>query len=352
MNLLIPIGAAGAILIGGIMFATAGWDVPPIDTQQSGYRGTAMAQVFDRETVAKLNAANALPADSLPVPPADPSEPKIKDLKEQYQNVKLLGDLTEAQFLAYMANITLWVAPKNLDNPCSYCHNEENMADDSKYTHKVARRMIQMTNTINTTWQPHVGKTGVVCYTCHRGQPVPANIWFKDNGPSKNPSTQWVGWRNGQNVDGKYVGHTSLPTDALSDFLSGDRKIRVHTLTALPDGNTAKTMDTEWTYALMIHMSEALGVNCTFCHNSRAFNAWDESPPQRVTAWHGIRMARELNKTYLEPLLPVYPANRLGPHGDAPKLNCATCHNGVNKPLNGASMLEFYIGALGTPATQ
>jgi photosynthetic reaction center cytochrome c subunit len=351
MNLLVPAGAAAAILVGGIMFATAGWDLPPVSTQQSGYRGTAMEQVFDRETAARLAAANVLPPDSLAIPPADPSEPKIKDLKEQYLNVQVLGDLTEAQFLAYMANITAWVAPKNLENPCSYCHNPENMAEEGLYTKTVSRRMIQMTNTINQEWQPHVGKTGVVCYTCHHGQPVPANIFFADAGPSKMKTT-WLGYRNGQNVDGQYVGHTSLPTDALSAFLSGDREIRVHTLTALPNGNTKGTMDAEWTYGLMVHMSEALGVNCTFCHNSRAFNAWDESPPQRVTAWHGIRMARALNKTYLEPLLSVWPANRLGPTGDAPKLNCATCHQGVNKPLAGQSMQEFNIGPLPATATQ
>jgi photosynthetic reaction center cytochrome c subunit len=53
-------------------------------------------------------------------------------------------------------------------------------------------------------------------------------------------------------------------------------------------------------------------------------------------------MARSLNNEYLEPLTPVYPANRLGPSGDAPKLNCATCHQGVNKPLYGVSMLANY----------
>jgi photosynthetic reaction center cytochrome c subunit len=351
MNLLVPVGAAGAILLGGIMFVTAGWDLPPVDGIQTGYRGTAMNVVIDKESAAKLAALNELPADSIPMPPADPSEPKIKDLKEQYKNVQILGDLTEGQFLSYMANIALWVAPKNLENPCSYCHNVENMADDSLYTHKVARRMMLMTNTINTKWQAHVGKTGVVCYTCHHGQPVPANIFFSDNGPSKIP-TAWMGYRDGQNVEGKYVGHTSLPTDSLSAFLLGNRTIRVHSTTALPSGNKAGTKDAEWTYGLMIHMSEALGVNCTFCHNTRAFNDWDQSPPQRVTAWHGIRMARALNNEYLAPLQSVWPPNRLGPAGDGPKLNCATCHQGANKPLYGKSMLEFYIGALGASATQ
>jgi photosynthetic reaction center cytochrome c subunit len=35
----------------------------------------------------------------------------------------------------------------------------------------------------------------------------------------------------------------------------------------------------------------------------------------------------------------VYPAERLGEMGDAPKANCATCHQGAYKPLYGVSML-------------
>jgi len=96
-------------------------------------------------------------------------------------------------------------------------------------------------------------------------------------------------------------------------------------------------------------MSEGLGVNCTFCHNSRSFGSWEESTPQRVTAWHGIQMARNLNKDYLDPLKATYPAKRLGPEGDAPKANCATCHQGLNKPLNGAAMLKDYAAELARP---
>ena len=44
-------------------------------------------------------------------------------------------------------------------------------------------------------------------------------------------------------------------------------------------------------------------------------------------------MVRDLNKDYLEPLTDVFPANRLGPTGDVAKVNCATCHQGVDKPL-------------------
>jgi photosynthetic reaction center cytochrome c subunit len=95
-------------------------------------------------------------------------------------------------------------------------------------------------------------------------------------------------------------------------------------------------------------MSQALGVNCTYCHNTRSFLSWDQSTPQRATAWHGIRLVRDLNRDYLTPLQAEYPPARLGPLGDAPKLNCATCHRGAYKPLFGAAMLQDYP-ELGAP---
>jgi photosynthetic reaction center cytochrome c subunit len=44
----------------------------------------------------------------------------------------------------------------------------------------------------------------------------------------------------------------------------------------------------------------------------------------------------------MTPLTDVFPANRKGPMGDVLKANCATCHNGVNKPLYGFSMAKSY----------
>jgi photosynthetic reaction center cytochrome c subunit len=91
-----------------------------------------------------------------------------------------------------------------------------------------------------------------------------------------------------------------------------------------------------------MHMSDSLGVNCTYCHNSRQFSSWEQSPPQRATAWHGIRLARDLNETYMAPLTATFPPERQGPKGDVAKVNCATCHQGAYKPLYGASMLKDY----------
>ena len=312
---------------------------PPIDTQQLGYRGTGMEQNINPRIMKTVMAAN----QPGPIQPAaDGSGPLASEV---YQNVQVLKDLSVGEFTRVMLSMVDWVAPADQKN-CTYCHNAENYADESKYQYQVARRMLTMTRDINSNWQAHVGQTGVTCHTCHRGQPVPPYVWFVDPGSGR--ENAFVGTRAGQNsaVTGlgiTTIGHSSLPYDPYSPFLLGNLPIRVNGPTALPTGNRSSIKQAEWTYALMVHMSDSLGVNCTYCHNSRAFAEWDgESRPQRTTAWHGIRMARGLNNEYMVPLTGVFPATRLGPTGDVAKVNCQTCHQGVNKPYGGVSMAKDY----------
>jgi len=248
----------------------------------------------------------------------------------------VVGDLGVGEFTRLMVAMTAWVAP---EGGCNYCHADDgNLASDAKYTKVVARRMLQMTQDINANWKSHVADTGVTCYTCHRGQPVPAEVWFKT--PPDKQASRMAGSKAEQNAPGLQVGLTSLPTDPYTPFLAEAKDIRTAGTTALPNSNWKTTKQTEYTYGLMVHMSEALGVTCTYCHNRRSFSSWPESTPQRGTAWYGIRMARDLNNKYLEPLTSNFPVNRLGPQGDVAKVNCATCHQGAYKPLNGAQMLK------------
>ena len=339
MNFALPMAAGAAALLGIASFFGVDWDAPPVESEQTGYRGTGMYVTKDAAEAAAGRAANVVPES--PWEP-DPEGDKISDLPDDYKNVQVLGHLSEDQFTHFMASITEWVSP---EAGCNYCHNPENMASDEVYTKIVSRRMIQMNQAINVDWQAHVGNTGVTCYTCHRGNPVPEEVWYRDIEPK--PASR--GYRDGQNVAGKFSGNSSLPQNALEAYLLGNEEIRVHADTALPTGaQTATTKETEKTWALMMHMSESLNANCVTCHNSRAFNDWDQSPPQRVTAWHGIRMARELNTDYMVGLTPVFPldAQHRGPEGDVLKVGCNTCHNGVQKPLYGESMLGDYEDSL------
>ena len=320
------------ILVGAALLS--GCERPPIDTVQTGFRGTGMELVYNPRTLEKTESLHQAPAA---LDPADKSGPRARQV---YQNVKVLGDLSVGEFTRVMVSMTQWIAP---EQGCGYCHNLQNFADDSMYTKVVARRMTQMTQHLNASWKNHVADTGVTCYTCHRGQAVPNQVWFA---PDDSKLAKGVlGQRNGQNEPAGSVGGSSLPKDPFTAYLQKDTPIRQISQTALHQGinsTGSSTQMTEATYGLMMHMSTGLGVNCAFCHNSRNFSDWKQSPPQRVTAYHGIRMVRELNNEFITPLTSTFPRNRLGPKGDVAKVNCATCHQGAYKPLYGEPMAKLY----------
>jgi len=341
MNIGLAVTLAIFAFFGGFMLLTSGWERPPMEVQQLGFRGLGMEEVINPRTQRTERVAAEVPEPPWPLEPAEgPAASEI------YENVPVLGDLPATRFDRLMAAVTEWVSP---EEGCAYCHDEANLAADNVYTKIVSRRMFQMTRHINAEWGAHVGDTGVTCLTCHRGQPVPAQVWFEGADPDDPQGL--AGNRAGQNAPADAVGLASLPEDPFTGFLSskGDQEgIRVISNTALPADNRKSIKQTEWTYGLMMHFSESLGVNCTYCHNSRSFFAWDQSRPERVSAWHGIRLVSDLNQNYLEPLQPQYPHARLGPRGDAPKANCATCHQGAFKPLFGAKMLDDYPSLAGT----
>jgi hypothetical protein len=170
--------------------------------------------------------------------------------------VQVLNDISVGEFNRTMVAMSTWVAGTG---NCAYCHNIANLASDTLpngkplYTKLVARRMLQMTRQINGQYSQHVKNTGVTCYTCHLGKPLPNGLWFY--------STQ---------------------TDYLRHYLDRDGA-RVITQQVTPTNmNRSSVKQTEWTYALMMSQSRSLGVNCTYCHNSRNFASWDESRPQRA----------------------------------------------------------------------
>jgi photosynthetic reaction center cytochrome c subunit len=245
-----------------------------------------------------------------------------------------------ADFTRLMVAVTLWVAPKE---GCNYCHVPGDFASDDIYTKVVSRRMFQLTRDTNTGWKDHVADTGVTCYTCHRGNPVPKYVWVTDPGPNQPSGVS----PTGQNIAASSVAYSSLPFDPFTPFLDQANEIRVIGASALPTGNMASIKQAEWTYGLMMHLSDSLGVNCTYCHNSRSFFAWDQSTPQRTTAWYAIRHVREMNQDYIWPLNDVLPESRKGPLGDPYRIGCFTCHQGAYKPLYGAQMLKDYPALIG-----
>jgi photosynthetic reaction center cytochrome c subunit len=329
---LIPTSWLKLLALGSLALLSA-CERPPMDTVQHGYRGTGMAQIYNPRIMEGVIEANLAP----PSQPAAPTDgPKAGEV---YQNVKVLGDLSVGEFTQLMVSMTAWVSP---EKGCAHCHNPANFADDSLYTKLVARKMVQMTQTINSQWKNHVSTTGVTCFTCHRGQPVPGFVWFKPDVQAK--GADFIGNKMGQNAPASSVKLASLPNDPFSPYLLGSDPIRVQATQALPGEHVASIASTEKTYGLMTHMSASLGVNCTYCHTTQSFSKWEGGPPQRMTAYHGIRMVREINNAFLVPLTETFPANRKGELGDVAKANCATCHQGAYKPLFGAPMLKEHPG--------
>lgn len=331
-------------VIGGAVFAAAlvvTWGNPAQTASlQTGPRGTGMS--VPEFNVVRLKADPTI-EDYYTEEPYVPEggEDLAKDI---YENVQVLGDLTEDNFNRVMNAMTQWVAP---EVGCVYCHGEgdlETYGEDALYTKVVARRMIQMTQSINEEWDGHVNanqEVGVNCYTCHRGENVPSEIWFKIS-----PVNERVaGWSANQNRATSISQSTSLPSDALEKYLLEEETIAVHSLESREEGvagvdGYASIQDTERTYSLMNYFANSLGVNCVFCHNSRAFYDGSQVTPQWSTASLGILMVQELNNDYLVPLKDTYPPERLGPiYADAPKAACKTCHKGYQQPMQGTNVI-------------
>ncbi|CCG08119.1 photosynthetic reaction center cytochrome PufC [Pararhodospirillum photometricum] len=324
------------IILGvGLLHTVLFWAADNTVSVQAGFRGTGM------QTISKKDAP--VPA-TFAAPEVLPTVETGKALaKDMYVNVPVLGHLKVEEFNRLMEQMTAWVTPKE---GCLYCHSNDGLDKDNVYTKVVSRRMIQMTQYINANWSQHVQPSGVNCYTCHRGKPIPANYFWTE------PANTKVGLGNDAGQNKPSIGLTAMQRDVFTPYLLNANSIRVEGLTSLPKKGTVgegpSLQATEGSYSLMIHISKALGVNCTHCHNTQSTADWSLSTPQRVIAWHGLNMIRAVNNEYLAPLKDAMPEKRLdgsqlkGPTGDAPKANCATCHNGQNKPLGGVSLLETY----------
>lgn len=318
----ILVGAVGSAVFVAAAIIVVGYPAPTVSTQ-TGPRGTGMSITEFARTAARPDPTIEGFTTSSPVPP-QPGDPRAGDVIENAE--PLLADLTVENYERLIRAMQEWTGIPDL------------FEGEETYQTVVARSMIQMTQNINEGWVGHVGETGVTCYTCHRGEAVPNEIWFKIT-PVNMAAAGWSAVQNRATAQSQF---TSLPSDALEKLLLDGERISVHDLEPrVPTQPGDPTwQDTERTYSLMNYISNSLGVNCLFCHNSAAFFDPAQVTPQWATASIGISMVLELNNDWLVPLGDVLPESRLGPiHGDAPKAACATCHQGYSKPLQGLPVL-------------
>jgi len=296
----------------------------PTQSVQTGYRGTGMAVPEFVSEVQEQEAENVVPGAAAPPVPPEEGDELAGDV---YENAGPLGHLTVENYDRLVDAMRTWVG-----HPDLFAEGELN------YQTEVAWRMVEMTWAINQDWDIHVAQTGVTCYTCHRGNQVPQNVWYLPE-----PHSDWAGpsamFQN-RAVAANYS--TALPIDALQTYLLEDAQpVGVHGYSSRDEDGTsnASIYHTYQTYALMMHFSSSLGVNCTYCHNTRAPADPGGFTPAWSTAQLGRQMVLELNNDHVLPSQELLPPERLGPNGDVAKVNCTTCHQGAAKPLLGQSML-------------
>ncbi|MBV8705383.1 MAG: photosynthetic reaction center cytochrome c subunit [Acetobacteraceae bacterium] len=315
----------------------------PVRGYQVSEAGPSLVQ-FEQTAQPQVHALNTTP------PPLPPPEPETTPATQVYQNVKVLTDTDAGQFIRLQHAITAWVSPKQ---GCGFCHEAQNYASDAKPAKQAARTMLRMVRGINTAWQNHVGQAGVTCWTCHRGQPVPAQLWFPR--PPKAPRDM-IAKQEDWNEEATTV-HKFFPAASWDLYLRGETSGSGQAYTALPSRTAPPQIVTKRVYEVMMQMSDEIGVNCGYCHNSRAFFDWKESTPARWVGYYGIQMTRALNRNVLEPLattipqvrderyhsfIPVLPPRDRGLQAGNGFVICGTCHYGLPKPTRIPDALDTF----------
>ena len=342
-------GVVGVLAAGAFVLFVPSWAPPPPSATEVGFP----QQVLFHGGAEERAALNRVPP---PLPPAARGGPSAT---ETYKNVQVLTDVSAAEFMRLQEAITQWVSPRQ---GCSFCHAGDDWASDAVPAKRAARVMLRMTRHINADWSNHVAGAGVTCYTCHRGQPVPAEIWFPSSpARQRRMVAPQDNWHEAADTVRKF-----FPDAGFAEYFLGDEPIAAQSSTPEPSRTVASYVEVKRIYEMMMQMSDGIGANCGYCHNSRNFQSWEESTPYRWTSWHAIRMLRDLNRNYLLPIaglvpqsrtlgtetrLPVLPAREAGPQQGNGLVLCATCHYGVTKPLGGANMVQDYPGLAPPAAT-
>ena len=342
--------------IGSVLFAlaiglfAAAVMIPPwvsprqVATTQTGPDASAMGLYLDKQELRNTpQQPELLPASQLFAPGT---------VLPGGSNLRVLGGESPAELNRTMVALTAWVAPQE---GCGFCHGGQNGPNANwapDYPRKeVARQMLRMVRDVNTRWTNHVGSRGVTCFTCHQGSNIPKETWSLPKEPEP-PMGGILGMPRAWHTKADTI-RGFFPSKPYEKYLlQGLPADGVQTHHALVNGTQPSQhnlKDAEDVYILMMQMSQALGVNCTYCHQSRQLYDWNQSPPNRLNGYSGIKMATDLNQRYFAPLDAIaLPAGR-GELGDAKKINCGTCHNQRAIPSGGMNR-AVYPSLIG-PAT-
>ena len=96
------------------------------------------------------------------------SESPDKPAQEVYKNIQVLKDIPAGQLLPTMEFIS-----SSLGVSCDFCHSENHFEQDDKKTKQTARKMMQMTRSLNQG--SFANQRAVTCFSCHRGAADPVS---------------------------------------------------------------------------------------------------------------------------------------------------------------------------------
>jgi photosynthetic reaction center cytochrome c subunit len=335
--------SVGAVVVLAAIVIVPEWHLP-VPGHELGWRASSMIQFDPAPAEAALLKR---PPPPIPSWSHDPRPATVA-----YKNIKVLTNVDADQLMGTMAAMTQWVSPKQ---GCNFCHAGADFASDAKPAKAVALLMLRMTRHINADWRDHVGAAGVTCFSCHQGQPIPSDVWFAAPPVHEHPM---IDWQEDYHEDALTV-RKFFPDEGYEEYLLQNTPGSSQSYTALPTHSGSSQVVVKRLYEVMMEMSDELGVNCGYCHNSRAFFDWRQSTPARWTGYSGIQMTRDLNRNYLIKTGAILPQNQfrldkahetnLAPNQAGPMpgnglSNCGTCHHGEPKPLGGANMVDAYPG--------
>jgi hypothetical protein len=212
-----PAIMVGAIGGGGLRRGPAGDLGQPFATDSDADRPARHGHVG--AGVRKPKSDHARPGRSRPTQARAPivPEPGGGAGRDIYENVQVLGDLTDRQLQPADGGDAngapgrglrlLPRRPGDLEPMARTTYTKSSAPhdpDDPEHQRELGRPR-----------ERQCKEVGVTCYTCHRGQNVPSDIWFNMGACERN----MAGWSAVQNRATSLSQFTSLPSDALEIYL-------------------------------------------------------------------------------------------------------------------------------------
>ena len=226
-----------------------------------------------------ITVAQQAGAPTAPQPPAPTLKPLLAE--DVYQHVEIFKGKPATVLLPAMNALRGLLGVE-----CTHCHTQFDWANDGKPTKMKARQHFQMIRFINHDY--FADKNAASCWTCHRGQAVPAAF----------PRDPVAIERAGRLMN---IPAQSADKPAEQVFKN------IQSLKGVPAGRFP---------LIMTLFTTSLGVDCKHCHADDSYASDDKSEKEKARQMLGMVSKGILREFY----------------GGSGPVGCYTCHQGRVKP--------------------